>query len=136
VQVFVEHLDVALDSARFVDAFVAALVFRPAAGAVETLRRLRARRVRLGVAANWDCSLPATLAQLGIAELFDTVVTSAEAGAAKPDPAILHLALERLGARPDRALHVGDEALDEQAARAAGMRFVPAPLASAFEGWT
>jgi FMN phosphatase YigB (HAD superfamily) len=38
------------------------------------------------------------------------------------------LALERLGVPPGRALHVGDEPADEEAARAAGMRFAWAPL--------
>ena len=42
------------------------------------------------------------------------------------------VALERLRVRPERALHVGDSAADEQGARAAGMRFAPAPLAEAF----
>jgi len=41
-------------------------------------------------------------------------------------------ALERLDVEPARALHVGDEPIDEQGARAAGMRFLPAPLAEAF----
>jgi FMN phosphatase YigB (HAD superfamily) len=37
--------------------------------------------------------------------------------------------------QPGRALHVGDADEDEQGAAAAGMRFVSAPLASAFTGW-
>jgi FMN phosphatase YigB (HAD superfamily) len=32
---------------------------------------------------------------------------------------------------PDRALHIGDDEVDELAARAAGMRYAPAPLADA-----
>jgi HAD superfamily hydrolase (TIGR01549 family) len=68
--------------------------------------------------------------------LFSAVVTSAEAGAAKPDPAVLQLALERLRVEPARALHVGDEDEDEQGAAAAGVRFAPAPLATAFAGWS
>ena len=91
--------------------------------------------VALAVAANWDCSLRGHLERLGVDGLFSAVVTSAEAGAAKPDPAVLRLALERLGADPGRALHVGDEDVDEEAARAAGMRFAPAPLETAFTGW-
>ena len=59
------------------------------------------------------------------------VVTSAEAGAPKPDPAIFRLALTRLGVSPERALHVGDSPADEEGAHAAGMQFRPAPLADA-----
>ena len=58
-------------------------------------------------------------------------MTSAEAGAPKPDPAIFRLALARLEVEPARALHVGDSHADAEGARAAGMRFRPAPLAEA-----
>ncbi|HZO62613.1 MAG TPA: HAD-IA family hydrolase, partial [Gaiellaceae bacterium] len=68
--------------------------------------------------------------------LFSAVVTSAEAGAAKPDPAPFRLALDRLGVEPGRAVHVGDEPEDEQGSGAAGMRFAHAPLATAFAGWS
>jgi FMN phosphatase YigB (HAD superfamily) len=50
-------------------------------------------------------------------------VSSAEAGAAKPDPAILVRALELAGAEPAQAWHVGDDIeADVGAARAAGVR--------------
>src|SRR3989442_384921 len=104
-------------------------------GAREVLESLRARGLALAVAANWDSSLHEHLERLGVDGLFSAVATSAEAGAAKPDPAVLRLALERLGADPGRALHVGDEDVDEEAARAAGMRFSQAPLETAFAGW-
>jgi HAD superfamily hydrolase (TIGR01509 family) len=80
---------------------------------------------------NWDCSLPERLGELELLDSFDAVVTSAEAGAAKPAPRPFWLALERLGAAPERALHIGDELADEQGAAAAGMRFAPAPLSTA-----
>jgi HAD superfamily hydrolase (TIGR01549 family) len=91
------------------------------------VRRLEARGLALCVVSNWDCGLPEQLARLG---LRLPVVTSAEAGAAKPDPAVFRLALERLGVAPERALHVGDSPSDERGAAEAGMRFAPAPLAA------
>jgi putative hydrolase of the HAD superfamily len=105
--------------------FLAAIVFEPEPGAFEAARRLQLRGLALCVVSNWDCSLPEHLERLG---LRLPVVTSAEAGAAKPDPAIFRLALERLGVDPRRTLHVGDSREDEQGARAAGLRFAPAPL--------
>ncbi|HEV2308882.1 MAG TPA: HAD family hydrolase, partial [Acidimicrobiia bacterium] len=54
---------------------------------------------------------------------FEVVVTSAEVGAAKPDPAPIHAALARLAVAPDRALYVGDRTSDRDAARAAGTAF-------------
>ena len=106
---------------------MSAIVFEPEPGALETVRRLRALGLALCVVSNWDCGLPEHLERLGI-DL--AVVTSAEAGAEKPDPRIFRLALERLGVEPGRALHVGDSPEDEEGARAAGMRFAPAPLES------
>jgi putative hydrolase of the HAD superfamily len=88
------------------------------------------------VVANWDCDLPSHLDRLGLAGLFDTVVTSARAGVPKPDPAIFELALRELDVPAERALHVGDEPVDEDGARAAGLAFAPAPLSSAFADWS
>jgi putative hydrolase of the HAD superfamily len=120
----------------FVDAFMGSLAFEAVPGAVETLGMLRGHRLRLAVVANWDCDLPAHLERLGIAGLVDTVVTSARAGVPKPDPAIFELTLRELGVQPERALHVGDEPVDEDGARAAGLAFAPAPLSSAFADWS
>ena len=63
-------------------------------------------------------------------------MTTAEAGAPKPEPAVFRLALERLGVEPGRALHVGDEPGDEEGARRPGCASRRAPLATAFEGWS
>ncbi len=136
VEVFLAALDEPLEPAAFVDDFIAALVFEPVPGAAESVAALRARGLLLAVVANWDCALPEHLAAVGLLDRFDTVVTSARAGAAKPDPAIFQLALRELGVEPGRAVHVGDEPLDEEGARAAGLAFAPAPLATAFEGWS
>lgn len=57
--------------------------------------------------------------------LFHHHLDAAEAGAAKPDPALFHLALERAGAAASEALHIGDDpARDIAPARALGMRTV------------
>ncbi|MGI8421510.1 MAG: HAD family hydrolase [Gaiellaceae bacterium] len=124
VGVFLRAADARLDVEEFVAPFVEALVFRPLPGVVEALARLRARGLALAVVSNWDESLREKLPPLGI----DVVVSSAEVGAPKPDPAIFRVALERLGVTASRALHIGDSASDEAGARAAGMRFRWAPL--------
>jgi putative hydrolase of the HAD superfamily len=65
------------------------------------------------------------LAASGLAPLFDAIVTSQSCGFAKPDPRILHVALDAMGVRPRHAVYVGDDpATDGAAARAAGVRFV------------
>lgn len=48
------------------------------------------------------------LIKLGLADAFDVVVTSEEAGADKPDPAMLDLALSILGSTRDNAIMIGD----------------------------
>ena len=134
--IFLRAAGADLDPGTFVDAFMASIRFEPVPGALETLASLRARGLDLAVVSNWDVGLAEHLERLGIHGLFSTVVTSAEAGAAKPDPAVFRIALERLGVDAERALHVGDEDEDSRGAAAAGMRFAAAPLDAAFEGWT
>ncbi|MGZ4395229.1 MAG: HAD family hydrolase [Gaiellaceae bacterium] len=124
--VFLREASAELDPAGFTQAFVDALVFRPVAGALAAVGRFAAQGLALAVVSNWDVGLREKLGPL--ASRFGCVVTSAEAGAPKPDPAVFLTALERLGVEPARALHVGDEQGDEDGARAAGMRFRWAPL--------
>src|SRR5262245_32840371 len=94
--IFLGALDTELGAGDFVDDFMGALVFEPIEGVVPVLERLRSARLRLGVVANWDCALPEHLERAGLDRYFDTVVTSARAGVAKPDPAIFALALAEL----------------------------------------
>jgi putative hydrolase of the HAD superfamily len=114
-----------LDHATARRVMMAALEFRPYEDAVPALRALRQDGHALVVASNWDCSLPDWLAPAGLLELVDGVVTSADVGAAKPDPRVFRRALELAGVAAGEAVHVGDS-LDKDVwgARAAGIRAV------------
>jgi len=105
---------------------VGELVPEPLPGVVEAVRHLASRR-RVGAVTNAavmrEADVRALLARVDLDRHLDVVVTSADAGAAKPDPRPLTLALERLGVAPARALFVGDRAADEAAAAAAGTAF-------------
>lgn len=84
--------------------------------------------VRVGAVTNTAVMDEAQVRQLlgpsGISDLLEVLVTSVDAGVAKPDPKPLLLALERLGLDdPKRVLYIGDHAGDEAAAEAAGMPF-------------
>lgn len=127
--VFVEALG--CPELEFADDFLAALVFAPLPGVVPALERLRAHGLALAVVSNWDVGLHEHLRAIGLAAYFDAVVSSAEAGAEKPDAAPFRLALELLGVEPGRVLHVGDDDADRHGAAAAGMLFARAPLAGA-----
>jgi putative hydrolase of the HAD superfamily len=131
VGVFLEAADAQIDPGEFVPAFVGALEFEELPGAADACRALRAAGLRLAVVSNWDVGLHDHLAALGLDGLVDTVVTSAEAGAPKPAPQVFELALARLGTPAGSAVHIGDSDADAEGARAAGLRFEPAPLADA-----
>ena len=128
--VFLDALEAELAAEAFVDAFVGSIRFEALPGTQRSLRTLRRRGLALAVVSNWDVGLNAHLDEVGLGGLV--VVTSAEAGASKPAPAAFELAIERLGVRPDRTLHIGDSDADEEGARAAGLQFAPAPLSPAF----
>jgi len=106
------------------DALLAALRFRAYPEAPGALRALRRAGHRIVVASNWDVSLHEALRETGLAPLVDGAISSAEAGAAKPDPRIFARVLALAGGSdPREALHAGDSlAHDVAGARAAGLR--------------
>jgi putative hydrolase of the HAD superfamily len=130
--VFLEALEAELDADEFAPAFVSALAFTELPGARDACLELATAGLRLAVVSNWDVGLHDHLSALGLNAIVDVVVTSAEAGAPKPAPAVFELALARLGVGDAaHAVHIGDAAADEEGAKAAGLRFEPAPLADA-----
>jgi putative hydrolase of the HAD superfamily len=130
VQVFLAEAQAGIDPGSFVADFVTAIVFRPIAGAVDALDRLRAAGLELACVANWDVSLNGHLDELALSHRFGAIVSSAEARVEKPDPRIFEIALEKLGVPASRALHIGDEAVDRDGAQVAGLFFEPTPLAT------
>jgi putative hydrolase of the HAD superfamily len=109
------------------DALLAALRFRPFDDVRGALGELRAAGHRLVVVSNWDVSLHEMLRTTGLDALVDGAISSAEAGARKPAPAIFHRALALAGVEPGdgAALHAGDSLeLDVAGARGAGLRAV------------
>ena len=99
--------------------------------------------VRLGAVTNTSVMVEGEvrglLAPTGVDEVLEVLVTSVDAGVAKPDPAPLLLALQRLGlSDPSRVLYVGDQPTDAEAAEAAGMAYVDVDggtIATAVCGW-
>jgi len=90
--------------------------------ALSTLDRLRSEGYRLGIISNASHELPDSLREHNVAERMDAVTYSWEVGAEKPDPRIFQVALDRLGVRAERAVHVGNEyGKDVRGARAAGL---------------
>ncbi len=104
------------------DAFGEAARWRPYDDVLPALHRLKDQGLTLGIISNWDRRLVSLLDTLGIGDLVDTVVSSADVGLRKPDPRIFELACGRVGVAPGRAAHVGDHHYaDIVGARAVGM---------------
>lgn len=126
-----ERLDAA-SFARAVDAYgTPALEYPPGPmpGAVEALRALSARGIRLGIVSNTGRTPGVVLRRIlerhDMLRYFDTVAItySDEVGFRKPDARIFARALDALKVEPARALHVGDNPdADVVGARRVGMR--------------
>jgi pyrophosphatase PpaX len=94
-------------------------------GMDDVLVRLKDEGRRLGiVTAKRRETVELAFAKVPLGHLFDTVVGGDETQHHKPDPEPLLLALDRLGARADEAVYVGDAPFDVRAAKAAGMHSV------------
>jgi putative hydrolase of the HAD superfamily len=88
--------------------------------ALSLVQRLRASRA-VGLLTNATSRLPADLRTLGLADAFDVVVNSCEAGCCKPDPQAYELAASRLRHPPSHVLFVDDTPSHVEAARSLGM---------------
>jgi len=142
-----EHL-----ARRVYDEFGRADRWRAYDDVLPAIMRLKERGHLIGVISNWDGRLSALLDGLGIAEMLDTIVSSAEVGLHKPDPRIFELACERVGVAPHEAVHVGDHhyadvlgasavgmtpvLIDRQGAPVAGRAIGTLDALESFLGWT
>jgi pyrophosphatase PpaX len=98
---------------------------RVCVGMDDVLVALKEQGRKLGVvSAKRRRTVELAFASVEIGHLFDVVVGGDEHERQKPEPDLLLLALERLGAEPAIAAYVGDSPFDMQAARAAGMHAV------------
>jgi putative hydrolase of the HAD superfamily len=104
---------------RLHDAWVAARQLIDAN--VRLARRLRPA-FRTAILSNADESLRGRLRELGIHDHFDTVVSSAEEGVAKPEAEIYRRAAARIGVPPEACVFVDDAEVNVRAAEALGMR--------------
>lgn len=92
---------------------------------LQVLNAVKQAGLARAIVSNWQCGLVHFCTDLGLEDMFDHVLASAEVGAAKPDPAIFVEAHRRLGVPPHRILHVGDSPVDDfEGARRAGFQVV------------
>jgi len=56
-----------------------------------------------------------------LADLFHEIIISSDVGVSKPDPAIFHLMLERLGVKPHEAIFIDDNPVNIEGAKKVGL---------------
>jgi HAD superfamily hydrolase (TIGR01509 family) len=98
---------------------------RPNPEAADVLRELRRMGVATSVATNTNRPLAGRILEAqGLLSLVDAVTGADEAGAGKPDPAVVRLAAGRARAPLEACVFVGDSRYDEEAAGRAPVRFL------------
>ncbi len=92
----------------------------------DILRQLVDAGIRLALVTDGAPDLQREKAELaGLTACFGAIVVSGEVGAGKPEAPLFMAALERVGARPEQAIMVGDNPhRDIAGARACGIRGV------------
>ncbi|MCM0592122.1 MAG: HAD family hydrolase [Gloeotrichia echinulata IR180] len=79
--------------------------------------------IELGVLSNFDSRIYSVLQDLGLKDFFASITIATQVRAAKPDPQIFAIALEKHNCSPDAAWHIGDSITEDyHAAKAAGLR--------------
>ena len=94
---------------------------------VPMLAALREAGIATALISNVGLDVTGLLATTGLIDYLDVVVLSYQEGTVKPDPAIFMAALDRLGVPAAEALMVGDSAVADSGAVAAGVRTLLLP---------
>ena len=98
---------------------------KPMRGARDLLINLRERNCKLVVATSAKGGeLQKLLAAARINDFIENAATSDDADESKPDPDIVHAALQKVHAAPGTAVMIGDTPYDILAAHGAGVRIV------------
>jgi len=120
---FGDRFDAFFDS--LYDRFETADVWEVFDDVVPTLDAIHAAGIRCAIVSNWDSRLPRLMDALGLADRFEFILTSAEAGHSKPHAAIFEEAVKRLGLSANQVINVGDSVEEDvHGATAAGLRAV------------
>ena len=98
-------------------------------GTEQTLRELKARRLKLACVTNkTDAFTRPLLDKLGVLGLFDEIICGDTLERKKPDPLPLIYCARQFGIEPGQLLMVGDSQTDTLCARAAGCPVVCVPF--------
>ncbi len=96
-------------------------------GALETVKKLRARGVRTGIVTNgyyWQFKELDKMFGLNAVDFVATTDSQGKRLKPKPAPDLLRLAVRELGVKPSEALYVGDTRVDVLAGERAGVKTI------------
>lgn len=91
---------------------------------VSLIRDLREKAYPIALLSNESLALSDRLRDLGLDDLFDHVLISAEIGVMKPDPTAYRVALQTLGVAPHEAVFVDDSLPNVRAAQQMGIHAI------------
>jgi len=98
-------------------------------GAIDAIERLRRAGIAVGVCTNKpDHLAEALLRELGVRDMFGTMIGANTLPVRKPDPAPLLRAIADLGGQPGQACMIGDTITDRVTGEAAGVPVVLVPF--------
>ena len=101
--------------------FIKDMIMEPG---LKTLLKALKPRFGLAVATNRSNTIGTVLESFGLKEYFDLVISSLDVKYPKPHPESIFKILEFFQVTPRDALYVGDSAVDDETAKAAGVLFV------------
>jgi HAD superfamily hydrolase (TIGR01493 family) len=101
----------------------AAESWEPYPDTATALRRLAEAEIPVAVISNIPWDIRETFRRNQIDDLVGAYVLSFEEGVMKPDPKIFLTACQRIGARPEQTIMIGDSVFADGGARAVGCQF-------------
>ncbi|MBR4020459.1 MAG: HAD-IA family hydrolase, partial [Firmicutes bacterium] len=100
-------------------------MIEPFPGMVELIKGLKARGYKVAITTSrLGNSTMVGLRKFGLDDVFDVIVTANDTTKHKPDPEPVLITLEKLGAKPEEALMIGDSMFDIKCAHNAGVKAV------------
>jgi epoxide hydrolase-like predicted phosphatase len=90
-------------------------------GLIQLMRDLRGK-YKIGMISNAWNDLREYIARQGFADVFDTMIISAEVGVVKPDPKIFQIALDQLQVQAKEAMFIDDFKVNIEGCEKVGMK--------------
>ncbi len=101
---------------------------KPLPGAVDLIKKAKRAGIKLGIVSSSDRQwVHSHLLRLDLLAHFDHTSCSDDVVEAKPDPALYHLGLEKMGSKPDKVLVLEDSPNGVLAAKRAGLYCIAVP---------